>query len=111
VSVCPFVPYTRDLAAFDAVVHHGGAGITYAAILHGKPSLVVPHDYDQFDFAARIEHHGLGGAAAGGSRRGRSVKSSPGGLAQVARDAGGGTALSTAEAFMETVEAAAAERA
>ena len=42
------------------MVHHGGAGITYAAILHGKPSLVVPHDYDQFDFAARIEHHGLG---------------------------------------------------
>jgi UDP:flavonoid glycosyltransferase YjiC (YdhE family) len=60
VSVCPFVPYARDLGAFDAVVHHGGAGITYAAILHGVPSLAVPQDYDQFDFAARIEYHGLG---------------------------------------------------
>ena len=60
VIVYPFVPYARDLAAFDAVVHHGGAGITYAAILAGVPSLVVPHDYDQFDFAARIAHHGLG---------------------------------------------------
>ena len=64
VSACPFVPYARDLAAFDAVVHHGGAGITYAAVLAGVPSLVVPHDYDQFDFAARVEHHRLGLRAA-----------------------------------------------
>jgi len=60
VTVYPFVPYARDLGAFDAVIHHGGAGVTYAAILHGVPSLVVPHDYDQFDYAARVEHFGLG---------------------------------------------------
>ncbi|HEU0120187.1 MAG TPA: glycosyltransferase [Bryobacteraceae bacterium] len=61
-----FVPYARDLSFFDAVLHHGGAGITYAAILHGLPSVVVPHDYDQFDYAARIEYAQLG-------RRARSI--------------------------------------
>lgn len=55
-----FVPYARDLPQFDAVIHHGGAGITYSAILAGLPSAVVPHDYDQFDYAARIEHYGAG---------------------------------------------------
>jgi UDP:flavonoid glycosyltransferase YjiC (YdhE family) len=60
VTVYPFVPYARDLEAFDAVIHHGGAGVTYAAILKGVPSVVVPHDYDQFDYAARVAYHGLG---------------------------------------------------
>jgi UDP:flavonoid glycosyltransferase YjiC (YdhE family) len=56
----PFVPYARDLGQFDAVIHHGGAGIAYAAILEGKPSLVWPQDYDHFDFAARVEWFGAG---------------------------------------------------
>jgi UDP:flavonoid glycosyltransferase YjiC (YdhE family) len=60
VTVVPFVPYARELARFDVVIHHGGAGVTYAAIAAGVPSLVVPHDYDQFDFAARIAWHGIG---------------------------------------------------
>jgi UDP:flavonoid glycosyltransferase YjiC (YdhE family) len=58
--VYPFVPYASHLHEFDAIVHHGGAGVTYAAILAGLPSLVLPRDYDQFDYAARIECHGLG---------------------------------------------------
>ena len=60
VRVVPFVPYGPDLARFDAILHHGGSGVAYAAILAGVPSLVVPRDYDQFDYAARIVHHGLG---------------------------------------------------
>jgi UDP:flavonoid glycosyltransferase YjiC (YdhE family) len=60
VVVTPFVPYQRDLSRFDIVVHHGGAGIAYATICAGLPSLVVPHDYDHFDYAARIQFHGLG---------------------------------------------------
>ena len=56
----PFVPYARDLGEFDAVVHHGGTGISYAAILAGKPSLVWPQDFDQFDYAARVEWFGAG---------------------------------------------------
>ena len=42
------------------MIHHGGAGITYNCIKYKKPCLVVPHDYDQFDFAARIEYNGIG---------------------------------------------------
>ena len=66
VHVKPFVPYERDLPRFSAVIHHGGAGVTYAAVLAGIPAVVVPHDYDQFDYAARIEHFHLG-------RRARSI--------------------------------------
>lgn len=60
VAVFPFVAYDKHLVEFDAILHHGGAGVTYAAILAGVPSVVVPRDYDQFDYAARIVHHGLG---------------------------------------------------
>jgi UDP:flavonoid glycosyltransferase YjiC (YdhE family) len=58
--VVPRLCYQRDLTRFDAVIHHGGTGITYSAIAAGLPSLVVPHDFDQFDVAARIAWHGLG---------------------------------------------------
>jgi UDP:flavonoid glycosyltransferase YjiC (YdhE family) len=58
--VVPRLCYARDLPMFDAVIQHGGTGIAYSAISAGLPSLVVPHDFDQFDMAARIEWHGLG---------------------------------------------------
>ena len=58
VTVVPFVGY--DFQNYDAIIHHGGAGVAYAAILAGLPSLVIPRDYDQFDYAARIVHHKLG---------------------------------------------------
>ncbi len=60
VSVHPYVSYDRHLGRFAAVIHHGGAGITYSCIRAARPSLVWPRDYDQFDFAARIAHRGLG---------------------------------------------------
>lgn len=59
VQVAPFVPYDRALCDFDAVLHHGGAGISYSALRAGLPSVVWPLDYDQFDCAARLVHHGL----------------------------------------------------
>jgi UDP:flavonoid glycosyltransferase YjiC (YdhE family) len=55
-----YIPYTQYLDSFDAVIHHGGAGIVYNCIKYLKPSLVIPHDYDQFDFCARVEYHKLG---------------------------------------------------
>jgi UDP:flavonoid glycosyltransferase YjiC (YdhE family) len=67
----PRLCYVRDLPRFDAVIHHGGTGIAYSAIVAGLPSLVVPHDFDQFDMAARIAWHGLGvraGSLAGAAR-------------------------------------------
>ena len=60
VSIAGFVPYQRDLGRFDILIHHGGMGVTCACINAGIPALVVPRDFDQFDYAARIVHHGLG---------------------------------------------------
>jgi UDP:flavonoid glycosyltransferase YjiC (YdhE family) len=58
--VYDFTPYRRYLPEMDAVIHHGGAGVTGACIEAGRPALVWPRDYDQFDYAARLAHHGLG---------------------------------------------------
>ena len=60
VQVLSWVPYDLAMDAFVAVVHHGGAGITYSSLRAALPCLVWPQDYDQFDFAARIVQHGLG---------------------------------------------------
>jgi UDP:flavonoid glycosyltransferase YjiC (YdhE family) len=60
VSVHPFVSYGNSLGEFDAMIHHAGTGVACAAILGGVPSLVIPRDYDQFDYAARVVHHKLG---------------------------------------------------
>lgn len=59
-AVYPYIPYSSELKHFTAVIHHGGAGITYSCIAAKKPSLVIPHDYDQFDFAKRIVSRQLG---------------------------------------------------
>jgi len=55
-----FLPYDRHLDKFSAAIVHGGTGITYACINAGVPMLVWPHDYDQFDHAARIVAAGIG---------------------------------------------------
>ncbi|MCC5973412.1 MAG: glycosyltransferase family 1 protein [Rubellimicrobium sp.] len=60
VTLRAFVPYQPELSAFDAVIHHGGTGITLATLAAGLPALVCPQDYDQPDWAARIAHFGLG---------------------------------------------------
>jgi vancomycin aglycone glucosyltransferase len=43
-----------------AVVHHGGAGTTTTAARAGAPQILVPHLFDQFHWARRIERLGLG---------------------------------------------------
>ncbi|MDO5626900.1 MAG: glycosyltransferase [Mobilicoccus sp.] len=43
-----------------AVVHHGGAGTTHAALRSGVPSLVVPHAFDQVYFGRRTHDLGVG---------------------------------------------------
>ena len=55
----PYVSYARHLHRYDLVVHHGGAGIMYFCLHHGKPAVVLPFDFDQFDNAARLEKAGL----------------------------------------------------
>jgi UDP:flavonoid glycosyltransferase YjiC (YdhE family) len=53
-------PYARVFPAASIVVHHGGFGTCAEAIRAGKPSLVTPFAFDQFDSAARVQDAGLG---------------------------------------------------
>lgn len=43
-----------------AVVHHGGAGTTQTAALAGKAQVIIPHNYDQFYWAQRVQALGVG---------------------------------------------------
>lgn len=54
----PYVDYAQHLHRYALVVHHGGAGILYACLAAGLPSIVYPLDYDQFDHAARLQAAG-----------------------------------------------------
>lgn len=54
-----FVSYARHLPKFDLIVHHAGAGVMNHALLHGKPSVVYPLDFDQFDNSARLVAAGV----------------------------------------------------
>jgi UDP:flavonoid glycosyltransferase YjiC (YdhE family) len=50
-------------ALFDhvaAVVHHGGAGTTALGLLHGRPTLALPHRADQFFWGHRLRALQLG---------------------------------------------------
>ena len=54
-------PHEELFRRVRAVVHHGGAGTTGAAVRAGVASVVVPHFADQFYWGRRL--HGLGVAA------------------------------------------------
>ena len=56
---CGFISYARDLPRYDLVVHHAGTGVLAHTLAAGLPALVVPTDYDQFDYAARLEVAGV----------------------------------------------------
>jgi len=43
-----------------AIVHHGGAGTTGAALRAGRPQLVVPHLFDQFQWGQWVARAGVG---------------------------------------------------
>jgi vancomycin aglycone glucosyltransferase len=43
-----------------AVVHHGGAGTTTAAVRAGRPQVVIPHLYDQYYWSRRVKKLGVG---------------------------------------------------
>lgn len=59
VVVHDYVDYERDLPRFDAVVHHGGAGVLGHTLAAGLPAVVWPVDYDQFDHAVRLVDAGV----------------------------------------------------
>lgn len=48
------------MPAVDLVVHHGGAGTSYAALAAGRPGVLVPHLGDQAYYARRVRELGVG---------------------------------------------------
>ena len=55
----PYVSYARDLSRYALVVHHAGTGVLYHALAADLPAVVAPLDYDQPDYAARLEVAGV----------------------------------------------------
>ena len=41
------------------MIHHAGTGVMYSALGAGLPAIAWPHDFDQFDQAARLVANGL----------------------------------------------------
>jgi rhamnosyltransferase subunit B len=60
VCVQPYAPFAALLRRARALVHHGGIGSAAQALRAGIPQVVVPHAYDQFDNAMRLEALGVG---------------------------------------------------
>jgi UDP:flavonoid glycosyltransferase YjiC (YdhE family) len=60
VRVAHAAPYDALFPAATALLHHGGVGVTAAALRAGIPSLVVPIGQDQPDNAARVVRRGVG---------------------------------------------------
>lgn len=54
------VNYEKLLPRVACIVHHGGAGTTISAARAGIPQIVLPHIYDQFYWANRIDQLGVG---------------------------------------------------
>lgn len=54
------IPHDWLFPHMVAVVHHGGAGTTAAALRAGVPSVVVPSFGDQFFWGWRVQNLGLG---------------------------------------------------
>ena len=55
IFVYQYADYDTFLPKVDYIIHHGGTGILYNGIKFNKPSVIIPHDYDQFDYAVRAE--------------------------------------------------------
>jgi UDP:flavonoid glycosyltransferase YjiC (YdhE family) len=59
VKAFPYAPYSQILPRAACTVHHGGIGSTAQGLRSGRPTVIVPHAYDQFDNAARARRLGV----------------------------------------------------
>jgi MGT family glycosyltransferase len=55
-----FLPQTTIIPLVDLVVTHGGNNTTTEALHFGKPTVVLPLFWDQYDNAQRVDELGLG---------------------------------------------------
>jgi vancomycin aglycone glucosyltransferase len=53
------MPHAKLFPRVAAVVHHGGAGTTHAALRAGAPQVIVPHLMDQYYYAHRLRVLGI----------------------------------------------------
>nr|WP_320189835.1 glycosyltransferase [uncultured Desulfobacter sp.] len=60
VYVAKNIPHSWLFSKVCAVVHHGGAGTTGAALRAGIPSIIIPFFFDQGFWADRLEKLGAG---------------------------------------------------
>jgi glycosyltransferase len=60
VRLVDWLPLSALLPTCSAVVHHGGAGSTFAALASGTPQLVIPAGGDRAMNAARVQQRGVG---------------------------------------------------
>jgi sterol 3beta-glucosyltransferase len=54
-------PHAQVFPSCQAVVHHGGAGTTHAALRAGCPSIVVEHAFDQLFWGQTLQKAGAAG--------------------------------------------------
>jgi len=59
VAAFDYAPFTELFPRAAAIVHHGGIGTTGLAMRAGRPMLVIPHAWDQFDNAERVARLGI----------------------------------------------------
>ncbi len=55
-----YAPYSEIFPRSSAIIHQGGVGTTAQAMRAGKPMLIVPFGFDQFDHADRMSRLKLG---------------------------------------------------
>jgi UDP:flavonoid glycosyltransferase YjiC (YdhE family) len=59
VAAFEYIPFSTLFPRAEAIVHHGGIGTTGLAMRSGRPMLVMPCAWDQFDNAERVARLGI----------------------------------------------------